>query len=125
MPYENLIVQIQRLLKESKMDEVVELLFSTYLQTHPAAHNIQAFRERVTYKLRNEFDSLPEPEAKAKAELLFFGFMAIVSTSEGETGYNIVLLLLHLMRRGQYDAIREIIQVIKLEKASRQLENMR
>ena len=124
MAYEKLILQIQSLLKEGKTDDVVELLFSTYLQTHPAAQNIQNFRERISCKLRNEFDHLPESEAKAKAELLIFGFMAIVSNSEGETGYNIVLLLLHLMRRGQYDAIREIIQVLKLEKASRQLENM-
>lgn len=122
MPYEKLIGEIQSLLKEGKMDDVVELLFTTYLQIHPAAQNIKEFRERISYKLRNEFASLPEDEAQAKAELLVFGFMAIVSTSEGETGYNIVLLLLHLMRRGHYDAIREIIQVIKLEKASHQLE---
>jgi hypothetical protein len=125
MPYEKLVFQIQSLLKEGKMDDVVELLFTTYIQIHPAAHTIQDFRDRIRYKLRNEFDSLPESETKAKAELLIFGFMAIVSNSEGETGYNIVLLLLHLMRRGQYDAIREIIQVLKLEKASRHLENLR
>ncbi|GEO02682.1 hypothetical protein AAE02nite_03460 [Adhaeribacter aerolatus] len=125
MAYEKLIVQVQSFLKEGKTDEVVELLFSTYLQTHPEARNIQDFRERISYKLRNELGTLPENEAKEKAELLIFGFMAIVSNSEGETGYNIVLLLLHLMRRGQFDAIREIIQVLKLERASRLLERMR
>ena len=125
MPYEKLIVQVQSFLKEGKTEEVVDLLFTTYLETHPAARNIQDYRDRINYKLQNEFGSLPEQEAKNKAELLIYGFMSIVSNSEGETGFNIVLLLLHLMRRGQYDAIREIIQVLKLEKASRLLENTR
>ena len=124
MPYEKLIAQVQSFLKEGKIDEVVELLFTAYLQTHPEARNIQNFRERISYKLRNEFGSLPEKDAKEKAELLILGFMAIVSNNEGETGYNVVLVLLHLMRRGQYDAIREIIQVLKLERASRLLKGI-
>jgi hypothetical protein len=121
MAYEKLIGQVQALLDEGRIDEVVDLLFATYLQAHPTAQNILDYRDRVSYKLRHELAYLPDAEAKAEAKLLIYGFMTLVSNSEGETGYNIMLLLLHLMRRNQHAAIREIIEVLKLERASRNL----
>lgn len=121
MAHEKLLEQVQFHLNRGEMDEAVDVLFASYLETHPTAQNIKTYRDRVSYKLQNEFGNLPETEAKAKSKLLIYGFISIISNSEGETGYNIVLLLLHLMRRGHHEAIREIIEVIKLERASRQL----
>ena len=123
MIQDKILTEIQGLLSEGKIDEVVDRLFATYLFTHPSAQNIKDYRNRVIYKLRNEFSYLPEEDAKAKSKLLIYTFMSLVSNSEGETAYNIVLLLLHLIRKGNHEQIREIVEVIKLERASRTLSN--
>lgn len=122
MAHDKLVESVQQLLNEGQTDEVVDLLFKSYLITHPSAQNIKDYRNRVSYKLKNEFNALPgSEEVKAKSKLLFYGFMTLISNSEGETGYNIVLLLLHLIKRGQHDLIREVIEIIKLERASNNL----
>ncbi len=122
MAHDKLVDSVQQLLNEGKTDEVVDLLFQTYLVTHPSAQNIKDYRDRVSYKLKNEFSSMADPEAaKKKSKLLLYGFMTLISNSEGETGYNIVLLLLHLIKRGQHELIREINEIIKLERASNAL----
>lgn len=123
MLQEKLVAEIQQLLNDGKTDEVVDRLFETYLLTHPAAQNIKDYRDRVIYKLHQEFSYLPDEEAKAKSKLLINSFMTLISNSEGETGYNIVLLLLHLVHKGHHEQLREIIEVIKLERASRSLSN--
>lgn len=125
MAYEKLVAEVQALLNDGKTDEVVDCLFTTYLQTHPSARNIKDYRDRISYKLRNEFAYIPDADAKAKIKLLVYGFMTLVSDSEGETGYNLVLLLLHLIHKNHQDQIREVIEVIKLERASRNLEGKR
>lgn len=119
MMHDNLVNTVQQLLNEGKTDEVVDIIFATYLEKHPSAQNIISYRDRVSYKLQNEFNTLADPdEAKNKAKLLIYGFMSLISDSEGETGYNIVLLLLHLIKRGHHNLIREVIEIIKLERAS-------
>lgn len=122
MAHDKLVESVQQLLNEGKTDDVVDLLFQSYLLTHPSAQNIKDYRDRVSYKLKNEFDSITNPEeSKAKSKLLFYGFMTLISNSEGETGYNIVLLLLHLIKKGQHELIREFTEIIKLERASNTL----
>ena len=112
--------RIQQLLNENKFAEAVNFIFDTYQQEHPTAGNIPIFRDKVIYKIQTEF---PEdtPENRQQIKLLLYGFTSIIGHSEGEAAFNITLLLLHLLHKNQGDSISEAIEIIKLEKASNNL----
>ncbi|HSI91796.1 MAG TPA: hypothetical protein VK927_11815 [Adhaeribacter sp.] len=120
MTDKDLKTQTQALLNQGKTEEAVNFIFNAYLEEHPDAKDILAYRDKVRYKLTNEFKNA-SPEEQEKSKLLLYGFMTIIGHSEGESAFNIMLLLLHLMRKGQHNSIREAIELIKLEKASSNL----
>jgi hypothetical protein len=112
-------LRTQNLLQKGQVKEAIELIFNAYQEEHPEAKNIRLFRDKVSYKLQNEMKSEGKKEDHSK--LLVFAFMTVIGHSEGETAFNLIMLLLHLLHKGQATPISEAIELIKLEKASNNL----
>ena len=112
--------RIQQLLNENKFAEAATFIFDSYQQEHPAAANIPVFRDKVIYKIQTEFPD-DTPENRQKIKLLLYGFTTIIGHSEGEAAFNIILMLLHCLHKNMDVSISEAIEIIKLEKASNNL----
>ena len=113
-------LKTQELLNKGKPAEALSFIFNTYLEEHPDAKNLEVCREKVSYKLDHEFP-VNSPEAKEQSKLLLYGFTTVIGQSEGDTAFNLIMLLLHLLRKGHGESIREAIELIKLERASNNL----
>ena len=120
MTENELKTEIQGLLNENKFEEAANYIFNAYQEEHPSAANIPVYRDKVIYKMQTEFAD-PTPEKIQEAKLLLYGFTTIIGQSEGESAFNIILLLLHLIHKDQAPLIRDAIEIIKLEKASSNL----
>ena len=112
-------VRTQSLLYKGQVKEAIELIFNTYQEDHPEAKNIKLYRDKVSYKLDTELPVDGQKDEQAK--LLVYAFMTVIGHSEGETAFNLIMLLLHLLSKGQAGPISEAIELIKLEKASNNL----
>ncbi|MBK0404148.1 hypothetical protein I5M27_14225 [Adhaeribacter sp. BT258] len=112
--------RIQQLLDENKFTEAATFIFDTYQEEHPTATSIPIYRDKVIYKLQTEFAD-DTPENRQRIKLLLYGFTTIIGHSEGEAAFNIILLLLHCLHKNQGESISEAIELIKLEKASNNL----
>lgn len=118
---DNLIkIKTQQLLNEGKPEEALSFIFSAYLEEHPEAQKLDVCREKVTFKLQNEFKE-KTPETIEQSKLLLYGFTTVIGHSEGDTAFNLIMLLLHLLHKGHGESIREAIELIKLERASNNL----
>src|SRR5688572_7491402 len=120
MTENELKTEIQSLLNENKFEEAANYIFNAYQEEHPSASNIPVYRDKVIYKLQTEFAD-PTPEKIQEAKLLLYGFTSIIGHSEGEAAFNIILLLLHLIHKEQAPLIRDAVEIIKLERASSNL----
>ena len=116
----DLKLRIQQLLNENKFAEAITYVFDSYQEEHPEAGNIPVYRDKVIYKLQTEFAD-DTPENRQRKKLLLYGFTTIIGHSEGEAAFNIILLLLHMLRKNQDAAISEAIELLKLKKASNNL----
>jgi len=112
--------KIQHLLNENKFAEATRYIFDSYQQEHPSAANIPIFRDKVIYKLQTEFPA-ETPENQQRLKLLLYGFTTIIGHSEGEAAFNIIMLLLHCLHKNMDKDLSEAIELIKLEKASNNL----
>lgn len=113
-------IRIQELLNKGKPAEALELIFNNYRQEHPEARNLPLYQDKVTYKVKTEFSGKSANDLR-DAKLLVYAFMTVIGKSAGETAFNLVLLLLHLLHKGHADPISEAIELIKLDKASTNL----
>ena len=113
-------LKIQELLNEGKPEEALNFIFNAYLEEHPDATSLDACRDKVNFKLQTEFKD-KTPESLEQSKLLLYGFMSVIGHSEGDTAFNLILFLLHLLHKGHGDSIREAIEIIKLERASNNL----
>lgn len=114
--------ETRRLINENQLAEAAAHVFDAYLELHPSAANIPLFRDKVIYKLKNELaGSTPEKQKNLKMALV--GLITVIGDSEGETAFNIMLLMLHLLKKGHTEAISEAISLIKLDKASTNLND--
>src|SRR5688572_7120435 len=93
-------LRAQSLLHKGQVKEAIELIFNNYQEEHPEAKNITLFRDKICYKLGTEI--MPEgKEDEERAKLMVYAFMTIIGHSEGETAFNLIMLLLHLLNKGQ------------------------
>ncbi len=113
-------IKTQELLNQGKPDEALDILFNAYLEDHPNAKNLEMCREKVNFKLKNEFQE-NTGETREQSKLLLYGFMTVIGQTEGDTAFNLILLLLHLVHKGHNESLREAIEIIKLERASNNL----
>ncbi|MFC5271524.1 hypothetical protein [Adhaeribacter terreus] len=112
--------RIQQLLNENNFSEAINFIFDTYQEEHPTAANIPVYRDKVIYKIQTEFQE-DTPENRQRIKLLLYGFTSIIGHSEGEAAFNIILMLLHCLHKNMDESLREAIELIKLEKASNNL----
>ncbi|KAA9333550.1 hypothetical protein [Adhaeribacter soli] len=113
-------IRTQELLHQGKIEEALQFIFDSYKEAHPEAKNVSLYRDKVCYKIRNEFSGKSEEE-KRNAKLLVYALMTVFGHSEGETAFNLVLLLMHLLHRSQAGPVSEAMELIKLERASNNL----
>jgi hypothetical protein len=114
--------ETRRLINENKIEEAATHIFDAYLILHPTATNIPLFRDKVVYKLKNELVKAT-PEKQQELKMILVGLITVIGDSEGETAFNLFLLLLHFLHKGHPTPISEAIALIKLDKASNNLNN--
>lgn len=113
-------LKTQELVNKGKPAEAMNFIFDTYLEEHPEARSLNLFRDKVAFKLNAAFPH-KDPQSTELSKLLVYAFTTVIGHSEGDTAFNLVLLLIHLLEKGQHEAIKEAIEIIKLEKASSNL----
>lgn len=113
-------LKTQELLNQGKPEEALNFIFNAYLEEHPEAVSLNVCRDKVNFKLQTEFED-KSAENIEKSKLLLYGFMTVIGHSEGDTAFNLIMFLLHLLQKGHGESIREAIELIKLERASNNL----
>ena len=113
-------LKIQELLNEGKPEEALNYIFNAYLEEHPEAVSLNLSREKLNFKLQTEFQD-KSPDNVERSKLLLYGFMTVIGHNEGDTAFNLIMFLLHLLHKGHGESIREAIELIKLERASNNL----
>lgn len=113
-------LKTQELLNQGKPEEALSSIFNAYLEEHPEAVSLNMSREKINFKLHTEFEA-KNAENIEKSKLLLYGFMTVIGHSEGDTAFNLITFLLHLLHKGHDESIREAIELIKLERASNNL----
>src|SRR5688572_5773371 len=113
-------LKIQELLNQGKPEEALNFIFNAYLEEHPEAVSLDLSRDKVNFKVQTEFQE-KSPENVERSKLLLYGFMTVIGHSEGDTAFNLIMFLLHLLHKGHGESIREAIELIKLERASNNL----
>jgi len=115
-----LMLKTQELVNKGEPAEAMNFIFDTYLEEHPEARSLELFREKVSLKINTAFPN-KDPELIERSKLLVYAFTTVIGHSEGDTAFNLVLLLMHLLEKGHGESIKEAIELIKLEKASKNL----
>src|SRR6187551_2851698 len=99
-------LKIQELLNQGKPEEALNFIFDAYLEEHPQAVSLDQSRDKVNFKLHTEFEE-KSPENLENSKLLLYGFMSVIGHSEGDTAFNLIIFLLHLLHKGHGESIQE------------------